>query len=59
MDYSTLSDRELVASYNKEVADRKAKNLVGVDYFLAQMMERRGLRNPRTAELTAKGRRLS
>lgn len=46
-----LSDPQLVEAY---LADLAASDL-GVDYFLAQEMEKRGFRSRGTAELTALG----
>jgi hypothetical protein len=49
---ASMSDRDLVVAYLDDIADSS----LGVDYFLAQEMERRGLRDPATAELTETAR---
>lgn len=51
---AALSDKDLVAAYAKDAARER----VGVDYFLAKEMERRGFRSARTCDLTPAGRKI-
>lgn len=53
-DAESMSDRELVAAYRKS----SSENEVGVNFFLAKEAERRGLRDPKTRDLTAEAQRL-
>lgn len=47
---ATFSDRELIVNYLSDMIGRE----VGVNYFLAKEMEKRGFRDPSTSLLTPK-----